>query len=205
VLLAALACGSEPPGPPIEPDKSLLPVALGNRWTYRVTSTTGVPSTKIQTVTATIASADGTIYVMETERAEMRGTRSRQRVVDGQLQRISEEGLEGGVVTSRFRFEPAGLRIDSNRRTKGDSYTDSHTKIEIDEMGNTVQLFPKTHTFTIESGSELVTVAAGTFECVRVLRRRQDGNEKRYWYAPGLGKVKEVGLQVEELEKAELK
>jgi hypothetical protein len=48
---------------------------------------------------------------------------------------------------------------------------------------------------------EPVTVPAGTFNCLRVRRRasQQDGSDKTYWFAKGVGKVKEVGGQTEEL------
>ena len=35
--------------------------------------------------------------------------------------------------------------------------------------------------------------------CVRILRQREGGADKIYWYAKGVGKVKEIGGQTEEL------
>ena len=201
---ALLACGSDPPVIPPDVPKLLLPVAVGHRWTYRVTDPSGVVTSKVQTVTGT-AAVDGAIaYRLETRRANDKVTRSVQQVVDGRLLRVLEDEYDTNLYERRYVYSPHALRVDSTKITKDTTYVDTHEKIELDPSGTEVARVAKTHTFLVEAENELVTVPAGTFECVRVRRIRQDGSTKTYWYAPGLGKVKETGEQIEELERAEL-
>ena len=173
-------------------------MAVGNSWTFQVVSS-GVAFTKVQTVTGTVAVGDEVGYRVLTRRDRDRGTRSIQVIRDGRLERVYEETLEGEGVKARFRFEPAALRIDSTKVKSGDTYSDVHEKVEVDEAGTSLGVESKSHTFFVESGLDLVTVPAGTFECVRVRRVRADGSEKTYWYAQGLGKIREEGGQTEEL------
>jgi hypothetical protein len=65
---------------------------------------------------------------------------------------------------------------------------------------------PRGHTFEVLAVDEEVTVPAGTFNCVKVERVRTLGAEAGalvwYWYAPGVGKVREerpIEMEVEEL------
>ena len=199
-LLCVGACGDAPPDVPNNDAKPLLPLAVGSKWTFKVTSSAGVViDNKIQSVTGSTTVDGAQAFRLLTERAFDRGTRSVQMIKDGKLVRVSEEGIEAGQVSARFRFDPYGLRIDSTRTTAGAEYTDEHTKIEVDENGQEVARVEKVHDFKIESAAEIVTVPAGTFTCVRVRRERGSGGAKTYWYAPGVGKVKETGLQTEEL------
>lgn len=205
LALLALACGGDPPiVPPDDGPKPLIPLAVGHRWTYRVTSSSGVASSKIQTVTGTRAVGALTGYRVETSRDQDQGTHSVQVIEDGVLERVSEETIDAGVVKSRYLFEPFGVRIDSRRTTAGDAYQDRHEKRKVDDGGAVLETEVKVHDFTVEAARELVDVPAGTFECVRVKRTEGDGSFKVYWYAPGIGKVKEVGGQTEELSRVEL-
>jgi hypothetical protein len=182
----------------------IISIAVGHRWTYRITSSSGVITTKIQTIIDEVMVAGETAYVFETARANNRGTRSIQRLVDNRLVRLSEETLDMNMVTGRFRFSPPGLRVDGNYTTTGDSYTDIHDKVELDAQDNVIATVTKNHSFEVESSMALVTVPAGQFEAIRVRRDRAGGTSKTYWFVPGIGKVKEIGGQTEELMSAEL-
>jgi hypothetical protein len=60
----------------------------------------------------------------------------------------------------------------------------------------------RTQTYTVVAQSEMVTVAAGTFDCIKVLRVSEAEAEavvgretqKHLWFARGVGKVKEENL-----------
>lgn len=58
----------------------------------------------------------------------------------------------------------------------------------------------RVHSYTVESTDATVIVPAGTFEgCLQIHRQRVrsvvgDDDEKRYWFCPGVGKVKEVNV-----------
>jgi len=202
LLAALLACGCGSAAPPtVEPeDTSLLPLTVGNEWTFQVTDSSGVVSVKTQTVVRTTSTADGrAAFVMETSRANNKGTRSVQLIVDGQLLRASEETLDNGAVSNRYVYEPYGLRIDLSAQDINATYSDSHDKHKVDTTGAILETEEKMHTFYVEGVDELVEVPAGTFECVRVRREKVGSTDKTYWYAPGVGKVKEIGGQTEEL------
>ena len=51
---------------------------------------------------------------------------------------------------------------------------------------------------------EMVTVPAGTFDALVLRKVSVAAAEKTYWYAPGVGKVKETGGQTEELTEYEV-
>lgn len=207
ILIAALvalagACGNEPPSP--TPDggvSELMPLRVGNRWEYRVTSSGGTVSQKIQSVTGTVAIGDVAAFRLLTERAGERETESVQGVVGGVLVRFSETGYRAGTTIERLRYEPPAVRIDSNHVRAGEQYQTQHKKITLDAGGNVLSSVDVFHTFTVEADAETVDVPAGRFTAVRVRRESSDSSVKTYWYAPGLGKVKETGGQTEELSK----
>lgn len=209
-LCAALAgplaaCGDAPPdlpdaglqdaGPP-----SLLPARVGNRWTYRVTKGSGRVATKVQTITGTVALEGGAGVVFETEEDGVLEARSSQRVEGTRHLRVAELEYREGAVHRRVAYEPPALRVDSGQTTPNTRFTDTHTKLTYDAAGTLLLTEPRSHEFIVEAENELLEVAAGSFRCVRIRRSRSGTeSEKTYWYAPGVGKVKEVGGQTEEL------
>lgn len=198
-------CGDQPPdlpdsgvqdaGPP-----SLLPARVGNTWTYRVTKGSGRIATKVQTVTGTAALEGGAGVVFRTEEDGVLEVESYQRVEGPRHVRVRELEYRAGVPHRRVVYEPPALRVDSVQTAAGTRFTDSHTKYTYDAAGTLLLTEPRAHEFIIEAENELIEVAAGSFRCVRVRRTRSGTeSEKTYWYAPGVGKVKEVGGQTEEL------
>lgn len=201
LLLSVAACGSEPPVVPEPTSDELIPLAVGNRWTFRITDSAGIVSEKTQEVLEATMAPDGRpAFVMLTRRALDKGTRSVQLVDEGRLLRASEQTLQGDAVINDYIFEPYGLRIDSSVVTLGATYTDQHDKHQVDGVGTILQTESKAHTFRVEAVDEVVQVPAGDFTCIRVSRQREGSADKIYWYAPGVGKVREIGGQTEELE-----
>lgn len=193
-------CGSETPTPADAGVKPLIPVALGNRWTYRVTSDTGVTSEKVQTITSTASSEGRAGYRFETTKGTSRETVSVQALIDGVLVRYEERTYKDGALTGHERYVPSMVRIDSNHTTGGETYQTEHTKEELDGAGNVVRTTVVKNRFEVESTADVVEVPAGRFTAVRLRRvDMSDGSVKTYWYVAGLGKVKETGGQTEEL------
>jgi len=64
---------------------------------------------------------------------------------------------------------------------------------------------PVTVTWTVEAINESLTVPAGTFSCLKVHRVETPspvdttGGDNVYWFARGIGKVKETGPELHEL------
>lgn len=204
-VLLALACGTEAPNLPDAGTKpSLFPTAVGNRWVYKVVTAEGITAEKTQVVTGTTTVDGALAYRFETLRADEKTTRSVQLIRDGKLFRSGEEELRlDGSVRARYRFVPPALRIDSNLVKTGDTYVDTHVEEELDANGTLIRRDERTDTYVVEDGADLVDVPAGNIECVRVRRTRlhATGGElvKTFWYAFGIGKVKELGGQTEEL------
>jgi hypothetical protein len=198
------ACGTE--APPIVGVEPIFPVALGNRWTFKVTSSKGNITQKVQTVTGTVSTDTGAAFVFRTER-EANLTISHQRASDdGKLVRVYEQGDEEDIsVMGRVRFVPPQLRIDGMRTSAGANYESSHVEEHLSATDQVVSRVPKTQRFLVEAVDDEITVPAGVFKTVRVRRETVGGSSKTYWYAFGVGKVKEVGGQTEELSSYSLK
>jgi hypothetical protein len=60
-------------------------------------------------------------------------------------------------------------------------------------------------TWTVIGDDETLTVPAGTFTHVIHFRKVGAASSKDYWYARGVGKLKETGTQTEELSAYSLK
>ncbi len=80
----------------------------------------------------------------------------------------------------------------------------TYHRTEHDGQGLLISEVDRSQTFTVEATSVEVTVPAGTFDCIQILRERDDMTKiKRFWFAAGVGKIKEENTltgKVEELE-----
>jgi len=199
---AAGACGTDPPITGGD-RRSLFPLAVGNRWEFRVTATNEPPSAKVQTVTGTTSFEGAPAFVFSTENGD-KLTVSVQLLDGTKLVRASEIGSDAGTVEERIRFAPPALRVDTQSSRLGATYESRHTEEHLDESGAVIRVVAKRDTFTIEAVDEAITVPAGTFPCVRVRRMTEGGAAKTFWYARGVGKVREVGGQTEELVRADV-
>lgn len=203
VVCLAAACGDLPPSttPDAGVQASLIPLQVGNEWTYRVTSSSGVVTEKKNTVTGTVAVGTETAFRLTTSRANERETTSVQIIRDGVLLRLSEDSYRAGILFAHDVYLPGAIRIDANKAKSGDTYEGRHTKQVFDGSGNMISSVEVVNRFVVEAIGEPVDVPAGRFACVRVKRTATDDSTKTYWFVPGLGKVKEVGGQTEELER----
>ena len=195
------ACGTQPPYEPGE-GQSLFPLAAGDAWTFAVRENDGDVKEKVQTVTED--KGDGS-FILRTETDGDAFTVSVQAVIDGQLVRLSEESGKGGVVTDRVRFDPPEVRIDLKISRLGGGYDSSHVEHHLDASGNVISSKEKRHHFVVEAVDQAIDVPAGQFRAVRVRRDTEGSSSKTYWFVRGVGKIREVGGQVEELSAWELK
>jgi hypothetical protein len=220
VLLAAAplvaACGGEevpetPDGGAITctapASERLLPLAVGTVWTYRVTPLGGAPVEKTSTVEAYEdvgeRKAGVVAYRVRTEKTDG-VTVSWQEDRCTQILRHREQSFDmaGTQLDDQF-YVPAKLRVDESeaRLAPGVSWTTSYSEVSVDPLTGNTLTKSKTETWTVEAIDEQVTVPAGTFTTVRVRRVGQDAGQadKTFWFARGVGKVKEQGDQLEEL------
>ena len=86
----------------------------------------------------------------------------------------------------------------------GTNWTETYVDTKTRSTGAVVPATLKV-TWTVEAIDEMVTVPAGTFPCLRVHRVEpasavdSTGGDNVFWFARGVGKVKETGPVYHEL------
>lgn len=219
--LCALACGStdpkpeEPGGENGETSKVYLPLATGNSWTYRVTAD-GEVTTKVTTVgeEEPVGGSGPNRDVLAFKVTTLRGvageneTISWQKPLGALIVRYREQayGATTGMLDLEEHWSPYKLRLDQSEERVADqaSFLETYeeTKLPVGGEQTTAQ---RSDRWTVLRASESVTVPAGTFDALVIQRVSSSaGNVKVYWFAEGVGKVKEEGGQLEELESYEV-
>lgn len=191
--------------PAAQSDGSLFPLNTGNSWTFRTTKGTEVGE-KTQTVgvmqqvggSGPMSSAMA--YLMLTTKNDGSDkTESWQAELEGKIVRYRELSYgSNGQVELEEHWEPYKLRIDGTQLTVGTTYTESYNETKI-MTGAAPTTAVSMDTWRVVALDEMVTVPAGTFSAV-VIEKVGGTSTKRYWFARGVGKVKEQsGTQLEEL------
>jgi hypothetical protein len=194
------------------PEGPLLPWAVGNNWTYRVTKA-GAVSEKTTTIgdLETVGgegphAADMAYHVTTAKGSDLNDhTESWQIPSDSDPERIvryreqSFDASTGDLDTDEY-WDPEKLHIDGSaeRTVKGQSWLEVY-----DETKLQVGLSPATHEvrerWTVLDDDETLEVPAGTFEHTLHFQKVGASSTKEYWYLRGVGKLKETGTQTEEL------
>lgn len=117
------------------------------------------------------------------------------------------------MVISQVAYRPGFVRAD-------DAWATATIDAEMPQEYERTETVPgegtkpaeqRSHTYVLE-GIETVTTNAGRFDnCIRVRRQRtwempvagEEGQEKRFWFAPGVGKVREETLETGNTESLE--
>ncbi|MCX4240331.1 hypothetical protein [Paraliomyxa miuraensis] len=184
---------SDESGPP-PPDGDYYPLVDGATWTYRHTDVGGVVWDEIVQMRELDYQGTAAFEIEDNEDTDDESTLA-VLVRDGTMTlRVHKDVSLGGVPTGSADYDPGFLRFDEAWQ-EGDVSMWSYERTEYDAAGVLVGQAPRDMVFTIESSSTEVTVPAGTFDCVQLLRARIDnGDLKRYWFARGVGKVKHESL-----------
>ena len=216
ISLGAAACGTGEPGgndPDATPtpgdEVRLLPLAVGAMWTYRVTDgESGELKDKTTAVEAieSVGGEKGDVEAFRVRTEKTEGwTISWQQDLGSAIVRHREQAWrEEGTMKEEEYFLPSKLRVDEtpSRVTVDATWQETYTEKRIDGDDGTFTTEDKVETWTVEAVDEEVTVPAGTFKAIRVRREgsSSDGATlKTWWFAPGVGKIKETGGQTEEL------
>jgi hypothetical protein len=108
-----------------------------------------------------------------------------------QVLRVKKDELVAGALAVTTLYDPGFLRFDYGW-VEGEEAPSMVERTELDPQGVVLQQDVRYSLFTVESVAAEVAVPAGTFECVQFLRERADtGESERFWFAPGVGKVKQ--------------
>jgi hypothetical protein len=191
---------------------SYLPWQEGNSWTYRVTEA-GVTSSKVTTVGAaetvggTGPNADLEAFRVETSKADgMDLTVSWQSKVGARVLRYREQAFSAstGMLAQEEHWDPYKIHFDgSTEHTVADAtWLEEYQETKL-PVGGAPQTATARDRWTVIAVDEEVTVPAGTFSAL-VLTKAGGTVLKTYYYARGVGKVKEEGSQTEELESYEV-
>ena len=208
-LVIAAGCGSSDPpspdaagavdGPPLA--MRWLPMVTGATWTYQVTPLGLPPEQKTQTVMQVeeVPGKPGQLaYFVVTEKIDGR-TESWQEDRGNMIVRHREISYDlAGTMNGVESYAPYKMRIDE---------TAEHTAAAADfvltyeETIGALAPVAKSEHWWVEAVDESVTVPAGTFPCLRLRRMGTEvgQSDKRFWFARGVGKIREEGDQVEEL------
>jgi hypothetical protein len=185
--------------------ESYLPYEVGNSWTFKITDLgNGDTETKAQSIDAEGDVGDfGTVYTQVT--GKLNGTTKSYVKRDGdRLVRVYQEDLDGvGASEKVTLYDPGQIRIDETaaRLEPGEEWDESYDSNETPNGGAEMTTATVDH-WEVVADDEACTAPLGSFTCLHLKRTRTMGGAsvKDYWYAKGVGKVKESGdSQTEEL------
>ncbi|HKO90979.1 MAG TPA: hypothetical protein VJU61_07505 [Polyangiaceae bacterium] len=208
-----LACNQESPVTPSE----LLPyhpLADGAWWDYQHSDWT-------ERVTMAATTFDGSPAFLMTDSPNPKdGLRSDSVVVsrDGRILRVTKEeylvSAEGDpTLDSSVEYGVGFTRFDENwaQQSVGFRETPEYERVETPPGEAPRPAEARRHTFEIVSLSAEVPTAAGTFDCIQIQRTKDwqaeadgvdlsDAQTKMFWFARGVGKVREVNLDTGKVE-----
>lgn len=200
--LALTACGQSDPPSPADSD-SYFPLLDGARYEYLHSNGGWTEIVEIE------SAAGGTFEQHQSGDPDGESSTSTFDVVDGDVLRVAEDQLLDGDLVYSAEYDPGFLRFSSAwvDAETGFEETRTYDRTETEAGMAPKDPQPRAHTFTVETATETVTVPAGTFRnCLRVRRVRalddpsiddpmaQEEQDKLYWFAAGVGKVREENV-----------
>jgi hypothetical protein len=190
-----------------DPQQSLYPLVDGARWTY-VTTTTGGQVLGMDIVDLQESTWNGMQAWELIDSPNVNGNWDVSTLIsDGDLVlRVHREEHDSVGLTAILDYDPGFLRASEAWTEVGIMEEFLYERTAYDANGQNPMVEPRGHTFEVLALDEEVTVPAGTFNCVKVERVRTVGFEAGtlaiFWFAPGVGKVREerpLEMEVEEL------
>ena len=182
--------------------QSHYPIVVGSTWTYHHTNPTKQPWDEIDMIeTATYMDKPASALTDE-EDGQGEKTRSLLVVQGSGVYRVYKEVAVAGQVAVKVAYDPGFLRYDE-AWTKGQTVTldDGWTQTCVFSSSaakcapGAVKPGTTTHIYKVVETDTEVTVPAGTFKAVEIERTNPGDNEtKRFWFAVGVGKVREFDV-----------
>lgn len=223
-VLGTSACGGDDPSS-MNGDEAqdpcpagFMPLAAGNSWKYFVRDVSSTSTSMKETVVEPREPVPRNPSVMAFKIVTRKGitlrdqTVSWQNRVGNQVVRYQETSYKPAAMTGGAPTEdivewwsPYKLRLDesADKLRKGTTWTLDYmeTALEAGVMATRA----RSETWRVVGVNEEVTVLKGTYKALHVHRAGApsaasgEGSDKHYWFACGVGKVKETGGQTEEL------
>lgn len=201
VAAGASACGAEEPSGGGE----YYPMSVGNYWVYEETTAYGDTTRLRYEVTGhenlEFEYVDGArdVFIVENTWPDSGDLQRRVQFIedDGtRAERLKHEIFDSlGDLTKIRYFEPGFLRFDRSKTGKDEEWTEllNHYSDLVD--GTPIQEQELEYRYRVVDRHQEIAVPAGTFNCL-VLERSEVkgtvGEVKIYYFAPGVGKVKEI-------------
>lgn len=200
----------------------LLPLGVGNRWEYRVTDSDGVVTQKRTTVLdqepvgGTGPNAAVTAFKVVTRKGpdlnsetNLDKTESWQGPDPKDAARIVRyRELSYGAMTQLLQLEefwnPPRIHADGSKEhtTSGKQWIETYLETKLPTGMPAPTPSEESDLWQVDQVDVSVEVPAGQFDHAIVLKKTAasgGGGVKQYWYKRGVGKLKEVGAQTEEL------
>jgi hypothetical protein len=195
------------------------PLKVGNTWTYRVTGSVGLPWRKVVKAAASEMvggrGPNATILAIRVDTLKRAGDRvmhwdGMENMPEGRLWvRYREQAFDRGRQDLEVEdwWSPHRLRIDETpeHMTAGAAWEETFTEFK-DEVGVSLRAAETKIQWQVLGANETVNVDPPSGppkvykNCLRVRHSSADGTRwKIFWFCCGIGKVKEIGGQFEEL------
>lgn len=208
---------SEPPpstsDSPIEPPPDVtelpaqdmleyFPLVDGATWTYRHTKTAQAPWSEMTTMVQGAGADEGSFVLTDSPDMQNDVTTQWWKQVGSAIVRVTREVTRDGNLRTRTTYDPGFTRFDTLWAKAGFEQDISYTHVEEDNAGTVVS--DRTQHFLVLDIDASVTIDNTTYDhCIQIERTRPDTMDVgHYWFAKGIGKIKEVdpdSLTTEEL------
>jgi hypothetical protein len=198
LLLALTACTETPP-PDLDcpTEGRYMELSPGASWSYRVGKRGDKDKTQTVGPLEEVADKRGTMAYRLTTSKSGGETVSWQEDTGQAILRHREHDRAGDVHRDKL-YTPFKLRIDDapERTVVGATWSEAYTQLVTGDDGSTRQL-DQVEAWEVEAVDEVIGVPAGHFCTLRVRRTTTagdgTGSTKTFWFARGVGKVREAG------------
>lgn len=177
------------------------PLVDAASWTYLHTKAD--QTTRSEDVTISTTTYEGRAGFLMVDSGNASGEHEENVLVrDGtSVVRIYSESKSGVALLYSATYEnPGFVRFDDAWLDRAEGYGEDrmYKRTEYDTQGLNPIVNDRTHHFIVEALDETLTVPAGTFMHVVRIRRdrvgRNNDSNKQFWFAPNVGKLRELDL-----------
>jgi len=174
-----------------------MPLGPGTSWIYRVSDQRGRSRdlvTRVEGRAAWTGGLPGEVLRVRSELLDGSVLRWEGRVGGGVGCAQEETRDAAGLVTMEEAYDPPATIIDERppRLVAGAAWSETFMDTTPNYHGHPKSR-PVVVKWTVESVDDRLTVPAGTFTCIRLIEARKHRQRRTFWYAKGVGLVKEVG------------
>jgi len=184
------------------PVADYMPMKAGNVWKYEAVYSAGKVLTKELEGSQKIpddAEGRSAFKLVRTESDDPEDLRHTYiGMEDGDYVRYRKEWYNAGALKGIKVYTPYFLRIDFSQMKTGGSWKALFTRTDYDENGTNIGEIEKEYRYKVNSMDDPVDVGGETVHCVKITRTDiTDGDVKTFWFADGIGKVKEIGTETD--------